>query len=129
MTQRIRKQFDEFIEQSRFLSKGSKGPLCVGLTVTRYAIKNGVPIDPASLLTEKGGQVSTLGKSQVQSILAEYGIFQVLAEEGGRTSRGSIGNMQMFVAFLNELNPSPEGLKMISWGLSCNTLWAPNWIF
>jgi hypothetical protein len=113
MTQNIRKQFDEFIERSQFFSKGSKGPLCVGLTVTRYAVKNGVPIDSSSLLTQKGGQVSTLGKSQVQSILADYGITQILAEEGGRTSRGSIGNMQAIVAFLNELTPSPKELKII----------------
>ncbi|MDR1019930.1 MAG: DUF4928 family protein [Synergistaceae bacterium] len=113
MTKNIKKRFDEFIESSKFLGKGSKGPLCVGLTVTRYALKNGVPLNPDSLLTEKGGQVSTLGKSQVQSILADHGITQVLAEEGGRTSRGSIGNMQVFVAFLNELDPSPEELKMI----------------
>lgn len=33
---------------------------------------------------------------------------RVLAEEGGRTSRGSLGNMQDYVAFLNQLNV--EGL-------------------
>jgi hypothetical protein len=113
MAKNIRKQFDEFIERSQFLGKGSKGPLCVGLTVTRYAIKNGIPIDSSSLLTEKGGQVSTLGKPQVQSILADYGITQLLAEEGGRTSRGSIGNMQTLAVFLNELKPNLEELKII----------------
>jgi hypothetical protein len=111
MSENIRKRFNEFIEENRFLSKSSKGPLAVGLTVTRYAVKNGLPIDPASLLTEKGGQVATLGKSQVQSVLSEYSITQVLAEEGGRTSRGSIGNMRKYSAFLNELNPDHEGLK------------------
>ncbi|MDR1481798.1 MAG: DUF4928 family protein [Synergistaceae bacterium] len=111
MSPNSKKRFNDFIEESRFLTKGVKGPLAVGLTVTRYAVKNGLPIDPASLLTEKGGQVATLGKSQVQSILSDYGIAQVLAEEGGRTSRGSIGNMQEYVAFLNELNPNQDELK------------------
>jgi hypothetical protein len=83
----------------------------VGLTVTRYAVKNGLPVDPTSLLTGKGGQVAILGKSQVQSVLSDYGITQILAEEGGRTSRGSIGNMQEYVAFLNELNPNQDELK------------------
>jgi hypothetical protein len=111
MTKNIGKQFSDFIEESRFLSKGAKGPLAVGLTVTRHAIKNGLPLDPETLLTEKGGQVATLGKAQVQAILADYGIKQVLAEEGGRTSRGSIGNMREYAAFLNELNPDQDELK------------------
>lgn len=109
----IKKLFEDFIEQFHFLSKSSKGPLAVGLTVTRYAIKNGLPLDSASLVTEKGGQVATLGKSAVQAILADYGIQQVLAEEGGRTSRGSIGNMRSYVAFLNDLNPTKDELLEI----------------
>jgi hypothetical protein len=40
MSENIRKRFNDFIELSHFLSKGSKGPLAVGLTVTRYAIKS-----------------------------------------------------------------------------------------
>ncbi len=39
----------------------------------------------------------------MQAILKDYGVKRVLAEEGGRTSRGSLGNMQEYVAFLNEL--------------------------
>jgi hypothetical protein len=113
MPENIRKRFEAFLRESHFFEKGAKGPLCVGLTVTRYAIKNGLPVDAASLLTGKGGQVSTLGKSQVQSILLEYGISQVLAEEGGRTSRGSIGNMQIYVEFLNSLNSDAEELKTL----------------
>jgi hypothetical protein len=52
-------------------------------------------------LTDGGGQVVGLGKSAVQSILKDHGIDRVLAEEGGRTSRGSVGNMRKYVAFLN----------------------------
>lgn len=44
-----------------------------------------------------------LGKSAVQAILRRHGITRVLASEGGRTSRGSLGNMREYVAFLNEL--------------------------
>ena len=80
-----------------------KSPLCVALVITRTAREYGLPLDPSQLVTEGQGQVSGLGKGTVQAILAEHGIMRVLAEEGGRTSRGSIGKMQMYVAFLNDL--------------------------
>jgi hypothetical protein len=48
--------------------------------------------------------VTGLSKSAVQAILKDYGIVRVLAEEGGRTSRGSLGNMKNYVAFLNQLH-------------------------
>ncbi|HDR14898.1 MAG TPA: DUF4928 domain-containing protein [Desulfobacteraceae bacterium] len=83
-----------------------KGPLCVALVVTSHGKKLGMPLDPESLLTDGGGQVMGLGKSAVQSILKEHGIDRVLAEEGGRTSRGSVGNMRKYAAFLNELHAS-----------------------
>ncbi len=78
-----------------------KGALCVALVVTRHAKKHGLPLDPASLLTENRGQVKGLGKGAVQAILADYAITRTLAEEGGRTSRGSIANMERCVSFLN----------------------------
>jgi len=40
----------------------------------------------------------------VQAILKQHGIERVLAEEGGRTSRGSVGRMRDYVAFLNTLD-------------------------
>lgn len=80
-----------------------KGPLSVALVVTRHAKKHGLPLDPKSLITEQQGQVSGLGKASVQAILKDHGIDRVLAEEGGRTSRGSLGNMRAYVAFLNGL--------------------------
>ena len=61
-------------------------------------------MEPRKLLTEGGGQVVGLGKSAVQSILSEHGIDRVLAEEGGRTSCGSVGNMRKYSAFLNDLH-------------------------
>ncbi|MDH4226435.1 MAG: DUF4928 family protein [Deltaproteobacteria bacterium] len=81
-----------------------KGALCVALVITRHAKKKGMPLNPDELLTDGGGQVMGLGKAAVQSILKDYGVERVLAEEGGRTSRGSVGNMKQYVDFLNELH-------------------------
>lgn len=90
----------QFTQQENFKSKG---PLCVALVITRYAIEHSLPLNSEVLITEGKGQVLGLGKSKVQSILSEYGIERVLAQEGGRTSRGSISNMQNYVKLLNEL--------------------------
>lgn len=81
-----------------------KGGLCVGLVVTETAKRQGLPLSPESLRTEEGGQVAGLGKAAVQSILAAHGITKVLAEEGGRTSRGSLGLMKSYVGTLNSLH-------------------------
>lgn len=86
--------------QSKFLHKGG---LCVALVVTRHAKEKGLPLDAKSLRTDEGGQVAGLGKAAVQRILADHGITKVLAEEGGRTSRGSLGLMESYVTALNEL--------------------------
>lgn len=80
-----------------------KGPLCVGLVVTRHALKCGLPLNADELVTAQRGQVKGLGKASVQAILKDHGIMRVLAEEGGRTSRGSIGHMQKYVRFLNSV--------------------------
>jgi hypothetical protein len=96
----------EFASARKFL--GNKGPLCVALVITRTAGRNGLPLDPSKLVTAAQGQVLGLGKSAVQAILADYGITKVLASEGGRTSRGSMGNMQDYVAFLNTEAKKPD---------------------
>jgi hypothetical protein len=82
----------------------SKGKLAAILFVTRLAKRGGLPLDSALLVTDRKGQVLGLGKAAVQTILNEHGITRVLAEEGGRTSRGSLGNMQDYVVFLNNLH-------------------------
>lgn len=82
----------------------NKGKLAVVLHITRLAIEHGLPILPEMLRTEKEGQVKGLGKSRIQSILKSHGISRVLAEEGGRTSRGSLGNASNYAKFLNELH-------------------------
>lgn len=81
-----------------------KGPLSVMLVVTRHAKERRLPLSGDDLLTERGGQVLGLGRGAVQAILKEHGITRVLAEEGGRTSRGSIDHMRRYVAFLNSLH-------------------------
>jgi hypothetical protein len=83
-----------------------KGPLCVALVMTQTARAKGLPLDPDQLLTEGGGQVLGLGRSAVQTILQRHGVARVLASEGGRTSRGSIGNMREYVVLLNRLHAS-----------------------
>jgi hypothetical protein len=87
-------------QHPKFLKKGG---LCVALVVTQTAQEKGLPLAPESLRTEEGGQVAGLGKASVQKILEAHGISKVLAEEGGRTSRGSLGLMEAYVQALNEL--------------------------
>lgn len=79
------------------------GPLCVVLVITRKASGQTPPFSADNFLAPKGGQVAGLGKGAVQGILADYGIDRILAEEGGRTSRGSIQKMRAYLDFLNEL--------------------------
>ena len=85
----------------KFLNKGG---LCVALVVTETAKLLGLPIEPESLRTEEGGQVAGLGKAAVQKILESHGIVKILAEEGGRTSRGSLGLMEAHIQTLNGLH-------------------------
>ncbi len=80
-----------------------KGPLSVVLVVTRKASEKTPPFSPDHFLTSQRGQVAGLGRAAVQAILSDYGIQRVLAEEGGRTSRGSINKMKVYVDFLNDL--------------------------
>ncbi len=85
----------------KFLNKGG---LCVALVITETAREKGLPLNPEALQTKERGQVAGLGKAAVQKILELHGIERVLAEEGGRTSRGSLGLMHAYVATLNALH-------------------------
>ena len=80
-----------------------KGPLCVMLVLTRKAKEGAPPFFAEDFLTPQGGQVAGLSGSAVQTILNEHGITRMLAEEGGRTSRGSIQKMRAYIDLLNEL--------------------------
>jgi len=96
----LNKKLEAFVLENEMTGKGA---ICVALVITRHAKRLGLPLDPTKLLTDGGGQVLGLGKGAVQAILRDHEIKRVLAEEGGRTSRGSIGNMQAYVEFLNRL--------------------------
>lgn len=81
-----------------------KGQIATMIYASRLARRVGLPFDVEGGITTEGeGQVKGLGKGSVQAILADYGVARVLAEEGGRTSRGSLGNIRNFLNFLNEL--------------------------
>jgi hypothetical protein len=95
------KRLEAFAIDSKMKGRGA---LCVALVVTRHAKRNGLPLDDAKLLTEGGGQVLGLGKGAVQAILRDHGITKVLAEEGGRTSRGSIGTCKTTFDFSTGLH-------------------------
>lgn len=98
-------QLADFAKKNKFAGKGS---LCVALVITQRA-RRGLPLNSKDLITSAKGQVEGLGKAAVQSILAKHGVNRVLAEEGGRTSRGSVGNMIKYVDFLNGL---PKGVNL-----------------
>ena len=102
------KTFDKIAEFLSNFEAGNniktKGALSVILGVTRSAALQKPPFNPTEFLTTKGGQVSGLGRSAIQSILADHGIDRVLALEGGRTSRGSINHMRKYLELLNTLH-------------------------
>lgn len=82
----------------------TKGPLATVLFITRRVSENGLPFPLEKLRTKKQGQVAGLGREPVQKILFSYGIKRVLAEEAGRTSRGSLGLAEQYIALLNKLH-------------------------
>jgi len=98
----INRDLEKLCEQHpKFLKKGG---LCVALVVSRHAQMHDFPIDFKSLRTQEGGQVIGLGKVALQKILKTHGINDVLAQEGGRTNRGSLGLMKRYVNLLNTLH-------------------------
>lgn len=97
----LERALSSFCDERRMQGKGA---LSLALVLTRRASMSEMPLDPQDFLTRQGGQVSGMGKSAVQSILREHGIDRVLAEEAGRTSRGSIARMHAYLEFLNRLH-------------------------
>ncbi len=82
----------------------TKGPLSLVVQFTRMVDGKLFPLNPDDYRTGGQGQVAGLGGANLKKILKEHGIAQVLASEGGRTSRGSMGLMIKYVDFLNEWN-------------------------
>lgn len=101
MSDELLAALETFAKQEDFRGKGK---LSVAIVVTQHAKTRGLPLDAGELVTGQGGQVLGLGVAAVQSVLGRHGIERILAREGGRTSRGSIGAMQSYVAFLNQLH-------------------------
>ena len=97
---RLKKRLDEYAGGVRL----GKGHLSILLVVTDHARNGRLPLDPADLRTPRKGQVRGAGKAAVQAILARHGITDVLAQEGGRTSRGSLEQMEAYVDLLNSLH-------------------------
>lgn len=81
----------------------SKGALSLVLVVNRRMRGASFPIDPKTLETERGGQVAGLGGGAVKKILTDHGITRVLSSEGGRTSRGNMERMRLYVRLANSL--------------------------
>ena len=79
----------------------TKGPLALLVQLTRSVRSKSFPLNPEDFLTENKGQVAGLGGSNLKKILKEHDITQILASEGGRTSRGNMGLMMKYVDFLN----------------------------
>jgi hypothetical protein len=80
----------------------TKGPLSLLVQLTRFIKEKEFPLNSEDFLTENKGQVAGLGGGNLKKILAEHGITQILASEGGRTSRGNMGLMIKYVEFLND---------------------------
>lgn len=109
-------QFEHLSKFCRDEKVTSKGKLCLVLVVTQSAKSLSFPLQETDFITEKEGQVKGLGKSAVQAILSDYGITKVLAEEGGRTSRGSMGLMKSYLSFLNSnVTSSDDLIAFESW--------------
>jgi hypothetical protein len=79
----------------------TKGPLALLVQLTRIVRTKTFPLNPEDLLTENKGQVAGLGGQNLKKILKDHDITQVLASEGGRTSRGNMGLMMKYMEFLN----------------------------
>jgi hypothetical protein len=82
----------------------TKGPLALLVQLIHMVQGKKFPLKPDDFLTENKGQVAGLGGGNLKKILKEHGITQILAAEGGRTSRGNMGLMMKYIEFLNNWN-------------------------
>lgn len=83
----------------------SSGALSIVLRVTNKARRMTFPLNPANFLTPGKGQVSGKGGATVRAILKSYDVHRHLSSEAGRTSRGSIQRMLLYIELLNRLTP------------------------
>ena len=94
----MQEDLEQFYREAAFIGKG---PLSVAIQLTESAKHMAFPLNPKDFLTERGGQVKGLGGPNLKKILKTYNIDRILSSEGGRTSRGSIDNMEAYFSFLN----------------------------
>lgn len=99
----LSESLDAFRDEKKITSKGS---LSTVIQLTRLFSEDTMPIDPSGYVTGKEGQVRGLGGGNLKKVLADHGITRTLSREGGRTSRGSMGIMSAYAAFINSL-PRP----------------------
>lgn len=91
---------------SKLKFEETMGAMSVALVVTDRASEMEFPLDPLDFKADGGGQVKGLSGTRVKKILARNGFSGHGTSEGGRTNRGSIANMEKYIAFLNAL-PQP----------------------
>lgn len=101
---------EEFRKSHRVNTKGN---LAAVLQLNRAFSKDKLPINTNDYLTGKEGQVKGLSGDNCQGILEEYHIKRILASEGGRTSRGTMGLMKDYAALINKAWPSAEDFSVI----------------
>lgn len=102
---KLKKRLELFWKEHDFSGKGA---LSLALILTSVARDKEFPISPDSLITGKGGQVRGLSGGAIKRILKKHEIHRVLSSEGGRTSRGSIDNMRVYVSLLNKIAKSKK---------------------
>lgn len=86
----------------------SKGALSLVLIVNRRLFGAAFPVDPKNFETGSGGQVAGLGGGAIKRILLDHEVLRTLSSEGGRTSRGNMERMRLYVDMVNELARTGE---------------------
>ncbi|MGN6279180.1 MAG: DUF4928 family protein [Sphingomonas sp.] len=107
----IEDKLTSFVEENDFAK--TRGALNVGLVITRRAREAGLPLDADKQLSPSGGQVAGLNGAAGNRILRDHGIKRSIGTEVGRTNRGSIAKMRLYVAFLNSLPEEERDLERI----------------
>lgn len=101
MNKMLEAKLTQFRNDKQIVNVGALG---TALVLTRKAKKLGLPLDPNTLLTGGGGQVSGLSGRAINKILEEHGVSSAVGTESGRTSRGTPTLARAYAEFLNELN-------------------------
>lgn len=86
------------------VNSANLGALCTLLFVTRRVRRSGLPMDPAQLLSRRGGQVHGHHSQAVRAILAEHGLAWLRIGEAGRTNSANRARAGHYLALLNQLH-------------------------